>query len=289
MIILENFNAVLDYVEDHILEELDINHLAGIACCSVYDFQRTFSFAAEMSITEYIRKRRLTLAGAELRRDGIRVIDAALKYGYDSPVSFARTFQAFHGIRPSEAKKSNVLLKTFPRMKFQIYMKEVNEMRIIEKNKIILIGCLGKQDAGAVWGKWEEMTETYDITYGITDNEGNSAAYEVRFYTDGGEHIFAGVEVRQINSASSWEYLNVPAALYAIFEIDQKIDQRSQYDAVNKWLDENKTAYKRLVWDANGKVNPSEFVICQYDHRTAGKFKKDRIMEMWIPLEKTTS
>ena len=288
MIILENFNAVIDYVEKNILEELNVNNLAGIACCSAYDFQRAFSFAAGMSIAEYIRKRRLTLAGAELCRNGIKVIDAALKYGYDSPVSFARAFQAFHGIKPSEVKKSDGLVKKFPRMKFQIYMKEVNEMKIIEKEKIILIGCMGNQDAGSLWNKWGEMSGTHEIKYGIGDDEGNSAAHEVRFYTDIGERIFVGVEVSQIDfeSGGAWEYLSVPESLYAVFEIDQKIDQNPQFAEINKWFDENADIYKKFIWDADGKISPSEFVICQYDHRTTGKYKNDLIMEMWIPILK---
>jgi predicted transcriptional regulator YdeE len=166
-------------------------------------------------------------------------------------------------------------------------MKEVNEVSIIEKEEIILIGCMGGRDAGAVWGKWEEMTEEHRIHHGIGDDKGNSAAHEVRFYSSGGEHIFAGVEVSKTEPDSEWEYLSVPAALYAVFEIDQKIDQRAQYNEVNKWLDENTATYKRFIWDADGKLNPAEFHICQYDHRAEGKFAKDRIMEMWIPIEKT--
>ena len=285
MIILEKFNDVLDYIEENILEDLDANHLAGIACCSAYDFQRTFSFAAGMSIAEYIRKRRLTLAGAELRKDGVRVIDASLKFGYDSPVSFARAFQAFHGIKPSEAKKSDVTLKKFPRRKFQIYMKEVNEMRIIEKEKFTLIGCMDNQHASAIWDKWDKMSETIEIKHGIVDDEGHSAAHEVRFYPGDGEHIFVGVEVSRVDPGSEWEYLSVPAALYAVFEIDQKIDQNPQFAEINKWLEDNAGTYNRFIWDADGKVSPSEFVICQYDHRIEGKYHKDKIMEMWIPIE----
>lgn len=286
MITLEKFNAVIAYVEEHILEELDMNYLASIACCSVYDFRRTFAFASEVSITEYIRKRRLTLAGAELQQSGIRVIDAALKYGYNSPVSFSRTFQAFHGFKPSDAKKSDVLLKVFPRIKFQIYVKEVNEMKIVEKDEIILIGCLGKQDAGSMWGKWESMSESHEIKHGVTDEEGHSAGHEARFYPNDGEHIFVGVEVTQIEPDSVWEYLSIPATLYAIFDIDEKIELRPQYDAINEWIDANSSTYKRFVWDADGRVSKSEFVICQYDHRITGKYRKDRVMEMWIPIEK---
>jgi len=111
---VERLNAVVDYVEKHITEPLDLNQLAGIAYYSLHDFQRMFTFIAEMSITEYIRKRRLTLAGLDLQNNNAKVIDAALKYGYESPVSFARAFQAFHGVKPREAKKPAVSLRIFP-------------------------------------------------------------------------------------------------------------------------------------------------------------------------------
>ena len=278
MIILEKFNAVIDYIENHMLVELDVNHLAGIACCSVYDFQRTFAFAAEMSVAEYIRKRRLTLAGTELQRDNIQVIDAALKYGYDSPVSFARAFQAFHGIKPSEAKKSNVLLKSFPRMKFQIYMKEVHEVRISEKEEIFLCGFLVEPNGGNLWEKYEQATETHEQPELI-----DWTAYEAHFYPAEGERIFTACRQKEKATSPHYELLSVPAATWAIFEIDHKIDQNPQYAEINKWLDENKAVYTRFVWNAGGRISPSEFVICVYDHQC--KFGKDRIMEMWVPLE----
>jgi AraC family transcriptional regulator len=154
---LERLNAVVDYVEKHITEKLDLNHLAVIACCSLYDFQRMFGFIAEMTIVEYIRKRRLTLAGLELRHSNTKVIDAALKYGYESPVSFARAFQAFHGVTPSEAKKSNVTLKIFPRIIFQIIVKEVPQM--IRTDKITVDG---KEYEASYFGE-QDMTSTNEF------------------------------------------------------------------------------------------------------------------------------
>ena len=113
---VDKLNAVIDYVEKHITEEIDLNHLAGIAYSSLYDFQRMFMFIAEISIAEYIRKRRLTLAGLDLRHNNAKVIDAALKYGYDSPVSFARAFQAFHGVTRSQ--KAQCFVKSTPQINF---------------------------------------------------------------------------------------------------------------------------------------------------------------------------
>jgi len=135
---LDRLNAVIDYMENNITEKLDLERLATIACYSLYDFQRMFSFIAEMSIVEYVRMRRMTLAGLELQHSGAKVIDVALKYGYESPVSFARAFHGFHGISPSEAKKPDAHLKIFQRRIFQITINEVSQ--VIRKDKIAVNG-----------------------------------------------------------------------------------------------------------------------------------------------------
>jgi AraC-type DNA-binding domain-containing proteins len=284
MIILEKFNTVIEYIEAHIGDDLDVATLASLACCSVYDFQRTFSFASGMSAAEYIRNRRLALAGADLRRGGMKVIDAAMKYGYDSPVSFSRAFRTFHGVNPSEVQRRGAAVKSFPRMMFQIYMKAVNEVEIVKKDAVILVGCLGGGYAGEVWGKWEAMSAEHEIKHGVLDGDGHSAGHEARFYTPGGERIFVGVEAAQTDPESVWEYLTLPPSTYAIFDIDEKIDMGPQFEAVNKWLEENADTYAQSTWDAGGRVEKSEFVICCYDHRTAGKYHQNRVMEMWIPL-----
>lgn len=138
-------NAAIEYVEQHITEELDYQKLAQLAGCSAYNFQRMFSFIADLSLVEYVRRRRLTLAALELQQSGVKVIDLALKYGYDSPVSFARAFQAFHGVTPSEAKKSNVSLRLFPPITFQITIQGVGEMnyRIVKTEPFQLLGIEG--------------------------------------------------------------------------------------------------------------------------------------------------
>ncbi len=135
---VERLNNVLDYIEKNLCEDIDLSEMSRISCLSSYDFQRMFTFITEMSVSEYIRKRRLTLAGIELRNTNAKVIDVALKYGYDSPVSFARAFQQFHGLQPSAVKRSASPLRIFSRLVFKIDVKEVSQM--IRKEKINLLG-----------------------------------------------------------------------------------------------------------------------------------------------------
>lgn len=146
--ITEKLNLVIDYIEKHLTEEIDQAKIAQIACCSYYDVGRIFSLIADINISDYVRKRRLTLAGAELKYDGAKVIDVALKYRYDSPISFARAFQAFHGFNPSLAVRSDAILRVFPRLVYQICVKEVLD---IMKKDIITIN--GKEYEASYFGE----------------------------------------------------------------------------------------------------------------------------------------
>ena len=125
---LTRMKAALAYIEDNLTDEIDHDVLAKIACCSSYNFRRTFSFITNISLSEYIRRRRLTLAALELQSGDAKVIDLAIKYGYDSPVSFSRAFQALHGVTPTDARTDGVSLKAYPRISFQFSIKGEKEM-----------------------------------------------------------------------------------------------------------------------------------------------------------------
>lgn len=132
----------IDYIENHITEELDYEEIAKNAFSSPYHFQRVFSILCGYTLGEYIRNRRLALAGIELAADKIKVIDAAVKYGYDSPDSFTRAFTRFHGITPSAARGPGVKLSSFTRLSIRISLEGGSSMdyRIEEKPEMILTG-----------------------------------------------------------------------------------------------------------------------------------------------------
>lgn len=110
---LSGIQNALNYIEEHLIEEIDYDKVAKEAACSSFYFQRIFSILCGMTLGDYIRKRRLTLAGNELKLANSKIIDIALKYGYESPESFTRAFSRFHGITPSEAKKEGSKLRSF--------------------------------------------------------------------------------------------------------------------------------------------------------------------------------
>ncbi|CEH29054.1 AraC family transcriptional regulator [Aneurinibacillus migulanus] len=142
MDLLEKMNGALNYIEENLTNDIDFKEVARLAFCSEYHFKRMFSFLAGVTLSEYIRRRRLTLAAFELNNSNIRIIDVAIKYGYSSPDSFTRAFQSLHGVTPSEARNNGQSLKAYPRMTFQLSIKGGSEMnyRIEEKEAFRIVG-----------------------------------------------------------------------------------------------------------------------------------------------------
>ena len=128
----ELLNKAIDYIEANLEDKIDLDKVANIMCQSKDSFQRTFSLVMGISINEYIRKRRMTLAVIELRSSTVKIIDLALKFGYESPESFTRSFKEIFGIPPSRARNKNIQLTLFPRItclltiKGEIQMESIN-------------------------------------------------------------------------------------------------------------------------------------------------------------------
>ncbi|HEX7713277.1 MAG TPA: AraC family transcriptional regulator [Bacillota bacterium] len=139
---LERMNRALDYLEQNIEAPLDIQEVSRVACASPFHFQRMFHILTGVTVAEYVRKRKLTLAAQELAASNIRVLDVSLKYGYDSPESFAKAFRKVHGLNPSEARGRGMGLKAYPRISFHISVKGAEEMdyKIIEKQAFRVLG-----------------------------------------------------------------------------------------------------------------------------------------------------
>lgn len=138
---IERFNGAISYMEEHIKDEIDMEEVGKIACCSSYHFQRMFTYMADITISEYIRRRRMSLAAVDLIA-GDKVIDVALAYGYDSPTAFNRAFRSVHGIAPSKISNEGVNVKSYPPIHFEISIKGDCEMnyRIVKKDAFRIVG-----------------------------------------------------------------------------------------------------------------------------------------------------
>ena len=132
---VKGLQCAINYIEEHLTDELDYEEIARQAACSTFYFQWIFSALCDMPLGDYIRRRRLTLAGRDLNVDKAKVIDTAIKYGYESPEAFTRAFSKFHGITPSEAKCESAKLRSFTRLSVQITLRGGNAMdyKVVEK------------------------------------------------------------------------------------------------------------------------------------------------------------
>lgn len=139
---IERLNSAVNYIEENIKETIDLEEVSKIACCSTYHFQKMFAYIADIPLSEYIRRRRMSLAAVELQSGNEKVIDISLKYGYDSPTAFNRAFKSVHGIAPSQAKEEGTILKAFPPISFKITIKGDSEMnyRIEKKESFRIVG-----------------------------------------------------------------------------------------------------------------------------------------------------
>ena len=160
---IERLNEALLYIEDNLEGTISYEKAGQLANCSTYHFQRMFTYVAGIPLGEYIRRRRLTKAALALQQ-GQKVLDVALLYGYDSPTSFTRAFQALHGLTPSQAKKEGAVLKAFPKISFHLTIKGDQEMeyRIESKEAFRVVGVTLKlqkdieqnmREVPVFWGK----------------------------------------------------------------------------------------------------------------------------------------
>ena len=145
---VERLNQSMNYIEEHLTGEMDYEQLGRIACCSTYHYQRMFTYMAGITLAEYIRRRKMSLAAVDLQGGNERIIDIAEKYGYRSPTAFNRAFQSFHGIAPSSVKDEGVSVKSFSPIVFKIAVKGATEMnyRIETKEAFRIIGISAPLD-----------------------------------------------------------------------------------------------------------------------------------------------
>lgn len=222
---IENFNKAINYMEEHIREEVDYEKTAQIACCSVFHFQRMFTYMAGLPLSEYIRRRRMSLAAVDLQGSNDKIIEIALKYGYSSPTAFNRAFQGVHGIAPSAARKEGMILKSYPPISFKITIKGVEEMnyRVEEKEAFRIVGVsqpLFKEIeknfeiVPAMWGKAaadgtiEKLASMMNSSpKGLLGVSACGNAEEWKYF----------IAVASTDQAKDLEEYEIPASVWAVF------------------------------------------------------------------------
>lgn len=228
---LDGMNRALAYIEDHLTGEIDMAQVERLALCSEYHFRRMFSSLAGVTLSEYVRRRRLTMAAFELLHGDALVIDIALKYGYSSPDSFTRAFQALHGVTPTEAREAGQPLKAVPRMTFQLTVKGGSEMnyRIEEKEAFHIVGITRRVplvyegENPAITAMWKSLDkDTIDALKALSNVEPEGLIQASTNFSegrlDGGEldHTIGVATTRE--GPEDLARLDVPAGTWAVFE-----------------------------------------------------------------------
>jgi len=162
-------NSVIEYIENNLTQPIQYETLSRYVGCSVNDFSRIFSFMAGMSVSEYIRRRRLSQAVFDIQKGCDKIIDIALKYCYESPTTFSRAFKELHGTTPLSARKTGVPLKTCPPISFVLTIRGVNEMnfRIEKEDCFKIVGKLGDGNYHTHWCAFDETGAPRLNEYGL--------------------------------------------------------------------------------------------------------------------------
>lgn len=234
---LENLSNAISYIEDNLEKDISYDEIAHVGCCSTYYFQRIFSYVTGSSLSEYIRRRRMTQAAFELQRTNQKVIDIAFKYGYSSPTSFNRAFQSVHGIAPFEAKKIGSKLNAYPAIKFSVKVIGGDAMtyHIEKKEAIRIIGIKTplsedmEENLNSIPKFWDKVLSTEDFQRICKlSNQEPKGILGISVYKNPQDifYYIATATNREI-PAGMFEY-EIPASTWVIFENDGYLKENVQ-------------------------------------------------------------
>ncbi|WP_262697523.1 MULTISPECIES: AraC family transcriptional regulator [Streptomyces] len=285
---LERLNEALDHIDSRLDQRIDVAEPARIAMTSEYHFRRLFSALAGISLSEYVRRRRLTLAGAEVLAGERTLLEIAVRYGYGSGEAFARAFRAMHGVGPGEARRTGASLSSQPRMSFRLIVEGSSSMRyrVVEKERFQVVGKkvrvplvhegvnpgiaefirgIGQETIRRIAALSDQEPEGI---LGVSDNLDPSRA-------EGTELDYYHGVVTGTAAPEDLDTLAVPAGTWAVFESSGPFPKALQYlwrDVFTQWFPSN-----------------------PYQSRPGPEILRTRLSqdgtradaELWIPVERT--
>ena len=277
MDVIKQLNNAIAYIENNLCGEIDTNKIAKIALCPYDKFKRFFSYMTNMSVSEYIRKRRLTLAAYELLKCQEKIIELAVKYGYSSTDSFTRAFVKQHGVFPTEVSE-DTQLKVFPPVSFYVAIKGASELkfRIANIDSIKLSG-ISKEFTGTAADRFEQEHIMWSNQHDDIQNQICKKVEGVWYgIWDKGTYSIA----KEANEVSDNPYLTgitIPSGRYAVFSTDFG---RFAGDVLPKLREE--------IFDCwlpdSGYTQTDDYEIEVYYLYPKDK-KHKRHYEIWVPIE----
>ena len=283
---IDDLNRAMEYIERRLPGEVNATEVARQAACSEFHLQRMFPYMTGMTLSEYVRRRRMSLAALELA-SGRRVIDVALECGYESPTAFARAFKGVQGASPSEVQRGEAKAVQHPRLAFTVQVKgdTAMEYRIIERPAFRVVGHATGGDwtlknagekAAAFWVELgQDGARRIHEALSLMDGSEPAGLLGVSFCDDGGfKGYLVGVATSRPCPEGMEEHM-VPAATYAVFDCVGPMPdamQKLQHRILAEWLPSS--GYE---WAAKSDVE-----LYSGPNMTAEDYKS----QVWLPIEK---
>lgn len=282
-------NRTVDYIEAHITENIDYKELAKSAGIPACHFQKLFACMADIPLTEYIRRRRMSLAAEELQTGGQKIVDVALKYGYNSPTAFNRAFQSVHGVSPSMVKKGCAPATAYPALRFSISVEGAEKLnfRIEKKEGFRILGVsfpLARElekNFEVIPGRWNQALEEGTLDRLLTRMDGEPSGLI-------GASVHQGEDWRYFIAVSSsqcepeLDAYEFPPALWAIFSGNgtNKTLQELEHRVITQWLPSSGYAYGDIPdIEVYLKADPND---CVFEYWLPVILPKDRRREVFL-------
>lgn len=272
---IEGIQNAISYMEENLTEDIKVKDVAEKAYVSEFHFQRIFSALCGFSVGEYIRNRRMTLAAKELAASDVKVIDVAVKYGYDSPDSFAKAFTRFHGITPSAAKEKGAKLRDFAPVRITLSLEggTMMEYKIVEKAAFTVMGRKRVFDTET---SYQEIPKYWVEHFASGGGEIVCGMYGLCIDSDGRnfDYLIADNYLPWKEVPEGYETRTLPAGLWAVFPCKMKTLQDTNTKMWREWLP-NCKEYK-----LGGNYNIEMYAPpCEDD-------RGESYVELWLPIEK---
>lgn len=280
---MENMNNALEFIEENIENSITSDDIAKVAYSSKFHFLRIFNMLTGMTLGDYIRQRRLSLAAKDVISSNTKILDIAYKYGYETPEAFTKAFKKLHNISPSQARKKGKNLKAIPPISFEIKVKGEKKMdyKIIKKEEFKIAGISKRvttkngENYNIIPKFWDEVCENGTVEQ-IKKNAGQLGILGVCYDSDSEQEEFSymiAIEGDIIEGLDNYDVINIPECTWAVFESIGPMP-----DAIIK------------VWR---RIFSEWFPATKYEHADAPELEvylpgnpnsEDYKCEVWIPI-----
>lgn len=231
MALVESLQKAIDYMEEHLLEQPTIEMISKQASLSPYHFQRTFTILTDLTVGDYMRRRRLTLAAQELTSTDCKIIDLAYKYGYETPEAFTKAFRKQHGCTPSEARRGIGKLQSYNCLAIQVSLKGAEPMnyRIVEREAFTVVGLIRECPCGEnaeggsgipeFWGEANADGTVNKLTRLLNGNIQGVLGMTCNYNADKGTIDYWIAAEHSGKTPDGFSSFNIPASKWVVFEV----------------------------------------------------------------------